>query len=237
MDWYTATLKPNIRHYNGKVLEDDFPILAWWELWLVPWSVLFVILLRLSLLESNLQPKPSCGQPLRCRLYMKRTMKIAPPSKTTKQWQGASSKPTCFQILLRCWLPLAASMAWHHHQGWELVIAPIGLGEFTVSLYHQVAISCDVLAHLAGIKETDVSQALTAMGTLEMGENMDFWLRFDYGHHWTNKRVSWFAGLGVEFQHTKWSDKSGLEMSRILSSYEDSEHKWLNSGFFSIDSD
>ena len=108
------------------------------------------------------------------QLYMKRNMKISPPPKTMTR----SFFKTCMFPDLA--LMFACEFGKQTFASKWLESARLGVGRCThrSRRVHRITVSLEIAITwrlfcwpgLAGIKETDVSQALTPMGTLEMGE-------------------------------------------------------------------
>ena len=203
-------------HSSGKVLKDGFPILSFDEKSDLPWSVPFVFFAEA--LSVGVQSSAQAILWPTSQLYMKRNMQIAPPPKTmTRSFFKTCMFPDLALMVACEFGKQTFALKW-------LESARLGVGRCThrSRRVHRITVSLEIAITwrlfcgpgLAGIKETDVSQALTPMGTLEMGETHGFPVAgcdLIMDINWTYKRVPRFIGLGVEFQHTTWSDKSGLE--------------------------
>ena len=172
-------------HSNGKVWKDDSPILSFDEKSDLPWSVPFVFFAEA--LSVGVQSSAQAILWPTSQLYMKRNMQISPPPKTMTR-----------SFFKTCMFPDLAKLA----SKW-LESARLGVGRCThrSRRVHRTTVSLEIAITwrlfcgpgLAGIKETDVSQALTPLGTLEMGEKHGFPVAgcdlITDIYNWTNKRV------------------------------------------------
>ena len=174
-------------HSSGKVLKDGFPILSFDEKSDLPWSVPFVFFAEA--LSVGVQSSAQAILWPTSQLYMKRNMQIAPPPKTmTRSFFKTCMFPDLALMVACEFGKQTFALKW-------LESARLGVGRCThrSRRVHRITVSLEIAITwrlfcgpgLAGIKETDVSQALTSMGTLEMGRNTWIsggWVRFDHGH-------------------------------------------------------